>query len=65
MKMELKTPVTQLENLKKNLTSKINQVEDRVSRLKDNVVTFLLLKSNTVTKGNLWKNLFWLTVPKG
>lgn len=65
MKMELKNPITQLENLEKNLTSKINQEYNRISRLKDNVVTFLLLRSNTVTKGNLGKNLFWLTVPKG
>lgn len=65
MKMELKNPITQLENLEKNLTSKINQEYNRISRLKDNVVTFLLLRSNTVTKGNLGKNLFCLTVPKG
>lgn len=62
MKMELKNPMTQLENLKKNLASKINQAYNRISRLKDNVVTFLLLRS--VTKGNLGKNLFLLTVPK-
>lgn len=35
MRMELKNPITLLENPNKSLTSRMNQVEDRISGLKD------------------------------
>lgn len=37
MKMELKNPVTQLENSKKNFTNRMNYTEDRIPVLKDKV----------------------------
>lgn len=37
MKVDLKNPITQLENSKENTTSKMNQTEDRLSGLNNKV----------------------------
>lgn len=37
IKMTLKSPITQLENSKESLTSRMNHSEDRISGLKDKI----------------------------